>query len=360
MLVTKALMERTWRLPEGVPSGRADFFRKHRYRQLKWIFKFIKRRLFCLIAVEHFGLTRELQSIRDTDRNILWINWSAPSLGDSLMDLSCRVMLTERRVTLLTHPKNAELYSLDPYFAAVYSDPIALRAENRVSAFDLVVCDAFSPRVLIRKLLVAPGTPFVGLYGYLNGFEVHRTLYAFARMRNLLGLKSFDHPTRPTIFVAPEERQAVGFDVCIAVGGEWVFRTYEHWLKVIDALLKQGLTVCLVGSSNGSDMADRIRTQFPEVESTVGLLSLQNVIAQISVCLYFIGADGGLWHIASAIPIPTVVLFADCAIVDDSGLSVTRETADMVCETLYHEREVSQIPPEEILDAFARLQQRNV
>lgn len=360
MLVTKVLMERTWRLPEGVPSGRADFLRKHRYRQLKWIFKFIKRRLFCFVAVEHFGLTRELQSIRDTDRNILWVNWSAPSLGDSLMDLSGRVMLTERRVTLLTHPKNVELYSLDPYFAAVYSDPIALRAENRVSAFDLVVCDAFSPRVLILKLLVAPWTPFVGLYGYLNGFEVHRTLYAFARMRELLGLKSFNHSARPTIFLAPEERQVARFDVCIAVGGEWVFRTYEHWFKVIEALLKQGLKVCLVGSSNGLGMADRIRTQFPEVESTVGLLSLQRVTVQISLCRYFIGADGGLWHIASAIPIPTVVLFADCAIVDDSGLIVTRETTDMVCETLYHEREVSQIPPEEILDAFARLRQRTV
>jgi hypothetical protein len=192
-------MRRTWQLPEGVPSGRALFFDERRYLELKWVMKYIKRRLFCFIAVEHFGLTREVSEIGDSDVDILWINWSAPSLGDSLMDLSARVLLSGKSVTLLTHPKNVSLYHQDPYFKAVFSDPFSLSSKLGWSAFDLVLCDAFSPRVLFRKLVAAPFVKFAGTYGYLNGFEVHRTRYAFSRMEQLLGLSGSGYPRRPFI-----------------------------------------------------------------------------------------------------------------------------------------------------------------
>lgn len=352
----KILMRKTWRLPKGVASGQAFFLQKRRYRQLRWILKYIKRRIFVFIAVQHFGLTREVQAISDSDRNILWINWAAPSLGDSLMDLSARVMLYDRKVTLLTHPHNVELYRGDPYFHAVYSDPMLLRSENGSSAFDIVLCDAFSPRVLFRKILVAPLVPFVGLYGYINGFEVHRTRFAFERMSQLLGVSNSRYFQRPSIMVSDEELvQRFPSDVCIAVGGEWSFRTYNHWLEVIERLILDGHSVSLVGSKNGIETANAILASQPAVRSTVGMLSLKEVVSHIAKAKMFIGADGGLWHIACAIPTPSVVLFADCQIFDEEGKRVTRETEDIICETLYHENDVSCIPSVRVNEAFKRL-----
>lgn len=354
----RKLMRRTWLLPLGVPSAQRKFLSERQFCSLKWIFKYLKRRVLCFLFIEQCGLTAEKKSISDQDKDILWINLAAPSLGDSLMDLAARVMLSNRQITLLTHPKNEALYKQDPYLHVVFSDPDLLIRERGRQSFDLVICDSFSPRVLIHKLRLAPFVPFVGLYGYLNGFEVHRTQYAFMRMKELLSEDTLRFPMRPTIGCSQHHSDDVMFDVCIAVGGEWEFRTYIHWLEVVDNLLKLNLSITLVGSSNGTSLATKICARFPQVHSTVGLLSLKDAAGWIAKAQYFIGSDGGLWHIACSIPVPTVVLFADCELFDGKGYRVTRETEDMECEPLYHEIEVSQISPADVLDAFERLKFR--
>lgn len=357
-LLIRKLMRPTWELPNGVPSAQRKFLSDRQFCSLKWIFKYLKRRVLCFVFIEHCGLTAEKKSISNQDKDILWINLAAPSLGDSLMDLAARVMLSGRQIILLTHPKNEPLYKQDPYFHAIYSDPDLLVREWGRQSFDLVICDSFSPRVLIHKLRLAPFVAFVGLYGYLNGFEVHRTKYSFMRMKELLRADTLHFPMRPTIAYSNQHSDDVMFDVCIAVGGEWEFRTYLHWLEVVDNLLKLNLSITLVGSSNGALLASQICSQFPQVHSTVGVISLRDVVGWIVKAQYFIGSDGGLWHIACSIPVPTVVLFADCELFDSAGNRVTRETEDMECEPLYHEAEVSQISPADVLEAFERLRSR--
>ena len=144
-------------------------------------------------------------------------------------------------------------------------------------------------------------------------------------------------------------------DVCVAVGGEWAFRTYQNWLEIISWLVRNGYSVSLVGSDNGIEMSEEIVASEPSVRSTVGTLSLQEVAVEIAGARSFIGADGGLWHIACAIPKPTVVLFADCQIFDEEGHRMTRETTDMVCEILYDDLAVSNIGPDFVIAAFQRL-----
>lgn len=351
----KQLMRRTWQLPEGVPSGQRQFLEEGEYRHWKWIFKFLKRRIFVFLFVKHCGLTREIENISDNEQRILWINWAAPSLGDSLMDLSARILLEGRHVTLLTHPKNAPLYMWDPIYKVVFSNPFELKKNIQDNNFDLVICDSFSPRVLVRKLIVAPFTPFLSLYGFINGFEVHRTLFAFERMKELLGVSDrISSPVRPSIGCT-HDSSLKEFDVCIAVGGEWSFRIYRHWSAVVEHLVAEGRSVLLVGSYNGSDQANSICSLFPNVASSVGKIGLSVVAREINRAAVFIGADGGLWHIACALPMPTVVLFADCQIFDEQGVRVTRETSDMICESLYNDTEVSQIKPEKVVAAFQRL-----
>lgn len=294
-------------------------------------------------------------------RRILWVNLAAPSLGDSLMDLAARTLLYDKELILLTHRKNAQLYEDDRFFSKVYTSARCVREAFHGKPFDLVICDAFSPRVMLKKILAAPHVDFVGLYGFLNGFEVHRTYFAFARMRDLVAvdeLESDDKLQCPTISVPDLLQDRPEADVCIAVGGEWFFRTYNNWQAIAGWLISRGYSVLLVGSDNGVQEAREIEEQFPSIRSSVGELSLREVVSEISRSKFFIGADGGLWHIACAIPIPTVALFADCQMFDEDGNRVTRETKDMICEALYDDVQVSNIDPIKVVEAFERLRDR--
>lgn len=349
-------IEQTTTLPLGrcVPSGVDRFLIECEHGCWKWRFKFWKRWVVANVLINVFG-GHQLDQIEARHRRILWINLAAPSIGDSLMDLSARVLLKQRQVDLLTHKKNVDLYVGDSWFYRVSDQPSDFKAEM----YDLVICDSFSPRVLFHKLLLAPKTQLVGLYGFLNGFEVHRTYFAFARMMELLALDRISEPIRPIISLSSEiGDQPKEIDVCIAIGGEWSFRTYDHWPRVISRLIGRGYSVSLVGSDNGINMASEIVEMEPSVRSTVGDLSLSEVVIEIAGSKIFIGADGGLWHVACAIPIPTVVLFADCQIFDQEGDRVTRDTKDMICEALYDDVKVSNIPDSYVFEAFERLWNR--
>ena len=352
------LISRTWELPVGVPSDVNRFLSEGFVVQLKWLLKYTKRRLFCFVFVEFLGVNPERKVIGAKHKRILWINWAAPSLGDSLMDLSARVLLADRSVTLLTHPKNANLYRNDQWLVEVFSDPNQLVLKAGRSSFDLVICDSFSPRVLMKKLYVAPFAEFCGLYGYVNGFEVHRTLFSFYKMRDLLSTQLTVGSIRPCISIGSDTQGSCDYDICLAIGGEWAYRTYNYWHEVVPRLEAMGFSIVLVGSENGRLPARTIVERSSSVVSTVGRLSLNEVANLISKCRLFVGADGGLWHIASSIPIPTVVLFADCQIFNSDGIRVTRETAGMDCITCYDEECVSNISPTEIagkIESFFRV-----
>ena len=59
----------------------------------RWI-KFIKRFMYLTIKRQ---ASLEACQILSKHRSIPWINISAPSLGDSLMDLSSRILLNDKR-----------------------------------------------------------------------------------------------------------------------------------------------------------------------------------------------------------------------------------------------------------------------
>ena len=63
----------------------------------RWL-KFIKRYLYINLKRQK---SLEIENILPEHKDILWINISAPSLGDSLMDLSSRTMLIGRKCRLI-------------------------------------------------------------------------------------------------------------------------------------------------------------------------------------------------------------------------------------------------------------------
>ncbi|MDA8631875.1 hypothetical protein N9L29_04170 [Litoricolaceae bacterium] len=344
-----------------MPSGQKQYLESLERLPIHWLVKYLKRRFVFDVVLPLVGRGAICHRIEARHRRILWVNLAAPSLGDSLMDLAARTLLYDKNLILLTDRKNAQLYEDDRFFSEVYTSARCVREAFQSKPFDLVICDSFAPRVMLKKILAAPRVDFVGLYGFLNGFEVHRTYFAFARMRELAAVDELDSVAElqcPTISVPVLLQDRPEVDVCIAVGGEWSFRSYNNWLAIADWLISRGYSVSLVGSANGVQEAQKIEKKFPLIRSSVGKLSLREVVSEISRSKFFIGADGGLWHIACAIPMPTVALFADCQIFDEDGNRVTRETEDMICETLYDDVQVSNIDPSDIAEAFERLRNR--
>lgn len=343
---------------EMVPSGLRVFIQSGEFRRARWVLKYFRRVVIYLLYGRLLGLAPELDKIPADAQRILWINLAAPSLGDSLMDLAPRRLLSRLSIVLLTDPLNAPLYKEDSYFKAVFTSHDELKQEYKEGQFDCVICDSFSSRTILAKLKTAPLSPFVSLYRFTNGFEVHRTRFAYERIASLLD-QSVKVEDQLLHLGGVRKSCQKRFDVCVAVGGKWAFRTYARWMEVIQPLVSAGLSVHLVGSDNGVDEARRLTSLFPSISSSVGVSSLEQVMVEISSARIFVGCDGGLWHIASAYSIPSVALFADCQIFSADGRQrVLRNMPFQECECLYAEESVSDIRPEVVIDKIKQLANR--
>lgn len=355
-------IKRTWALETSdfVPSDQTRFLEEDAWK-FRWVFKYLRRRFY----MSWLGQSKRLVStISPGVKRILWVNLSAPSLGDSLMDLAGRVLLKDYEVDLLTDKKNAPLYEGDTYFDHVFCDIEEAEAIHSLHPYDLVILDAFNPRILRVKSKYFCEVPFVGIWGFINGFEVHRTLYSFYRIAALLRKGHVKHeklvPTlsRPKFFNAGLSNRKQ--KIAIVVGAEWAYRRYLYWPDVI-WLIKQkyqdAFQFVLVGSSNGTDDANSIIAKFPDCKNFVGKCSLSQTTSIIDQSDFVLAADGGLWHIASSLDKPSVVLFANTSLFDSGGSRVTRETHDLRCKVLYANQFVSQIVSDDILGQFEKLKE---
>ena len=128
--------KKTYTLPfkYSIPSYIDDFLKNTSILNL-WL-KYLKRFLYISLKGQK---SLEVFNISENHKNILWINFSAPSLGDSLMDLSSRVLLKNRKVDLLTSNKNAYIFASDEFFSSVFDNKIEVIKKN----YDLVIIDSY-------------------------------------------------------------------------------------------------------------------------------------------------------------------------------------------------------------------------
>ena len=276
------------------------------------VIKYIKRYLYMTLKEE---IKNETEEILNSHKNILWINVSAPSLGDSLMDLSARVLLTSNDVDLYTSKKNAFIYDNDKIFKDVFFETRSLKDK----VYDLIIIDSYSTRTINLKNKLFPDTDFVSMFGFFNGPEVNRVLFSFHRLNNLMGLKippsEIDKIARPSMNISKVKFIELPKEyITIAVGGEWGYRTYKYWSEVVEIILRnyKGIKIVLVGSENGKDYAKSIISEFTngQVVDCVGKYSFKETTKIISECNIFIGCDGGLMHAANCFQRVLVPLFA--------------------------------------------------
>ncbi len=360
-LVSKLFLkicEPAWQLRcSGFVPSNWKYFTADRRQQVKTAIRYLKRLLYMKLRGQKSLM---LDHIPSDAQRILWINITAPSLGDALMDTSGRVLLRERQVVLLTDPKNAELFNTDPVFVQVLrADSDGVRQAS-TSKFDLIILDSFSPSSLKLKIRAAKTIPFVGVYGFLNAYEVHRIFYSFRRLEHLLALPP-DAMPRLSIGAANNQIQQARIParIAIAVGGEWSFRTYLNWGPVISALLQIDHSIVLLGSENGRSIADALVGDFgSSINNMVGKTTLGSAIITLMACNLFVGADGGLWHVASACGLPSVALHADCQLYDEMGNWHSRAGAEPLCIPIRAVRSVNEITPEMVLNAVQTLKLR--
>ena len=89
--------KKTYVLPfkNEIPNYTQDFLSKNNL--IKRYLKFLKRFIFILLSGQY---SLEVNNIDPHQKKILWINVSAPSIGDSLMDLSSRSLLKDIEIDL--------------------------------------------------------------------------------------------------------------------------------------------------------------------------------------------------------------------------------------------------------------------
>ncbi len=314
----------------------------------RWI-KFIKRYMYLTIKRQ---IALEVRQILPKHRNILWINISAPSLGDSLMDLSSRVLLKGKEVDLFTDKKNASLYQDDPVFSRIFTQ----KAEVAQHKYDLVIVDSFSTRSIDIKTNILPLNPFVGMFGYYNGPEVNRVLFSFHRMNQLLGYvkgeTEINKVARPSMAIEINDLRSVeGLNlpasyIAIALGGRWAYRTYNKWGEVIDKLAKKNnkLNLVFVGSDNAKESAKALTEAFPSdnIFNCVAKFTFNQTAQIIKGANILLCCDGGLMHSANAINTPIVPLFARLT-------PIMQLTESIQAFPLFDANDVNNIPVEDIL-----------
>ena len=106
--------------------------------------------------------------------------------------------------------------------------------------------------------------------------------------------------------------------IALAAGGIDPNRTYHRWPEFLDLLERcdtPGMPkeIVVLGSDNGLEIAQQLCAtprRDLRISSQVGKLSFLQTRALVEQSSLFVGADGGLMHVAHTTPTPSVSLFS--------------------------------------------------
>ena len=321
--------------------------------KFKRFLKFSKRYLFILIKGQK---NLEVFSIQPKHKKILWINISAPSLGDSLMDLSSRIMLKDKNVDLFTDIKNAHIYANDEFFNNIYT----IEGEVKNHYYDLVILDSYSSRTVSIKSNILPTTSYVGMFGFFNGPEVNRTLFSFHQMNHLLAYPKSEEEinkiSNNIITISNKDKKIVReiipkIYITIVVGGEWKYKIYKKWGDLIEEIISgnEKISIVLIGSKNAQNESKELLERFDSDQffNLVSKLSFNQTAEVIKQSQVVICCDGGLMHAATAVGASIIAILA--------RLSPEMLFANANSLSLFDNKDVNNINVEDILLEYDKL-----
>ncbi|MGN6581475.1 MAG: glycosyltransferase family 9 protein [Bordetella sp.] len=262
----------------------------------------------------------------DASQRLLWI-YAKRNFGDATMDLAGRVLLKRCgvRVDLLALPSLVPLFAQDDVFGHVYGDPSQVDA----SLYDAVVLSEYNLPSIRLKARYFGKLPYVCLYRYFNGPDRNQTRFSYAGVNEVfsLGLHADELTAISKPYLASSEatRESVREllparpFIALSTGGLDFNRTYHRWPEFVELLGRceeahMPKDIVLVGSDNGLESAQALCAAAPgkvRIHSLVGKLTFLQSREVVARAALFIGADGGLMHVAHSTPTPSVSLFSD-------------------------------------------------
>jgi len=316
---------------------------------LRRAFRRLTRDLALLITLQ-LSLLRK--TIPTKPSRVLYVYLGTPQLGDSIMDLSPRVLWAHNKnikVDMFSHARIAEFYQDDPSF-----NRIICNSRDLVFDYDFVVLQSYSWRCIKFKWRFYFFKPFLSIHGHYYGCEFNRLEFSDSAWRAALCIPlSGRHEITSPVFNlsidhTPQPRTANR--IALAVGGVVTWRTYSHWISVIKLLesTHPELEWILYGSSNGKKIGDDLLecSKHNNINNNVDLLSLAQVFEQLKYVTLLVAADGGLLHIGRAAKVPMVALFAG-AIHPRMRFAYTE-----AAHVIHTEKQVSDIDPRFVAEAI--------
>ena len=312
-LKKQALSSVTQPLSSKVDSNEESYLDAEGFEKLGW--RHFRRRV-------QFGLSGQQKYLRNeidpSWKKALWVYKGIPQIGDTLMDLAPRSLLSQRglHVDLYTDSHLAAMFTDDPWLGQVYDDPREVAAQN----YDFVIVPSHKNRSLHHKTQLLPHLSWVSMHCFYTGPEFHRGKFGAQRIIDLLGDKTAElefalhqqQKLRPLIKPANDGRGHS--KIAIALGGVDAARTYNHWLALAEKLFQSDnkIELTLVGSSNAIEIGQMFVSQFSKRQRIVNLVNKTNITEcrnLINQQDLLIAADGGLMHLGATTSTKLISLF---------------------------------------------------
>ncbi len=304
----------------GVPHEPDAFLARH--GRLKIAKKYLHKR-WLLLARRQLRLER---AQLDGTQRLLWI-YAKRNFGDATMDLAGRALLKGRgvRVDLLALPSLVPLFEQDDIFGHVYGDPAQVDARR----YDAVVLSEYNLPSIRLKARWFGTLPHACLYRYFNGPDRNQIRFSYAGVNNVfslgLGESELAAISKPYLASNAATRESVRDllpaqpFIVLAAGGVDLNRTYHRWPQFVQLLsrcedARVPKDIVLLGSDNGVQSARELCASVPRnvrVRSLVGELAFLQSREVVARAALFVGADGGLMHVAHSTATPSVSLFSD-------------------------------------------------
>ncbi|MBV8627629.1 MAG: glycosyltransferase family 9 protein [Paraburkholderia sp.] len=326
-------------------------------------FKITKKYLHKYLLLKLRGqIPLELKHL-DSSQRILWI-YTRRNFGDAIMDMAGRALLKGMNVPidLFTLPSLHKLFAEDDVFQNVFSDLREIEGRQ----YDAILMSEFNLPSIRLKNRHFRKLPYACLFQYFNGPDRNQTDFSYASVNDVFSLghaaSELQSISKPYLASKPDTVESVQPFIpdtpflALAVGGLDPNRTYGHWPAVLDLMDRSDdprmlKRIVLLGSDNGLAMAEQLgaqRFRNLQISSCVGKLSLLQTREVAARASLFVGADGGLMHVAHTTPAPSVSLFG---IKEPPYLRLTAQCHSI---GLQSEGNVDTIEPAEVMQAIAR------